>query len=87
MRIHWCGAILVAASLALSAGVQAQTRGGAATLGVEQDIAGFDPLIVGVYDTGQIAVAALVFDTLTRIDDAGKLVPAAGAFRGPCRTI
>ena len=56
-------------------GALAQTRGGSATLGIEQDIAGFDPLMVGVYDTGQIAVAALLFDTLTRIDDKGAVVP------------
>ena len=79
MRIDWCGAT-VAAALALTIGMaQAQTRGGSVTLGVEQDIAGFDPLIVGVYDTGQIAVAALLLDTLTRIDDAGKVVPRLAA--------
>ncbi len=53
----------------------AQTRGGKATPGGEQDIAGFDPLIVGVYDTGQGAMASLVFDTLTRLDGQGKPVP------------
>ena len=53
----------------------AQNKGGSVTLGIEQDIAGFDPLMVGVYDTGQIAVAALIFDTLTRIDDKGEVVP------------
>jgi peptide/nickel transport system substrate-binding protein len=53
----------------------AQTRGGKATLGVEQDIPGFDQLIVGVYDTGQEAMASLVFDTLTRLDNKGKPVP------------
>jgi hypothetical protein len=34
----------------LSLPTKAQTRGGTVTLGVEQDIVGFDPLIVGVYD-------------------------------------
>jgi peptide/nickel transport system substrate-binding protein len=75
-RKLWSGAILGAAMASLLAtGAVAQNRGGSATIGVEQDIAGFDPLIVGVYDTGQIAAAALVFDTMTRIDDAGKVVP------------
>ncbi len=54
---------------------QAQTRGGTATLAVEQDIAGFDPLVVGVFDTGQSATAGLIFDTLTRIGDDGKMEP------------
>src|SRR5579864_2899551 len=63
----------LAAALALPAA--AQTRGGTVTLGVEQDIAGFDPLVVGVYDTGQEAVVALVFETLTRLDDNGKPAP------------
>jgi len=66
-------AAILAASLALPA--SAQTRGGSATLGVEQDIAGFDPLTVGVYDTGQEATAVLIFETLTRLDDSGKPVP------------
>ena len=66
-------AALAMACLLLPAG--AQTHGGSATLGVEQDIAGFDPLIVGVYDTGQEATAALVFETLTRLGDDGKSVP------------
>ncbi len=64
---------LFAAGLALPAG--AQVRGGSATLGVEQDIAGFDPLVVGVFDTGQEATAALIFETLTRLGDDGKPVP------------
>ena len=66
-------AVIVAGGLALPAA--AQTRGGSATLGVEQDIAGFDPLTVGVYDTGQEAAAVLIFETLTRLDDNGKPVP------------
>src|ERR1043165_2263936 len=69
--------ILWAAGLALclAAPGAAQTRGGVATIGVEQDIAGCDVLVVGVYDTGQIATAALLFDTLTRIDESGKVTP------------
>src|SRR5258708_2297823 len=65
---------LVSAGLALPA--VAQTRGGTVTLGVEQDIAGFDPLIVGVYDTGQTATARLIFDTLTKLDDNAKPAPS-----------
>jgi peptide/nickel transport system substrate-binding protein len=68
-------ALAAAVSLALMGGADAQTRGGSVTLGVEQDIAGFDPLVVGVYDTGQAATAALLFDTLTRLDDNGKPQP------------
>jgi peptide/nickel transport system substrate-binding protein len=64
---------LFAAGLALPAG--AQVRGGSATLGVEQDIAGFDPLVVGVFDTGQEATAVLIFETLTRLSDDGKPGP------------
>ncbi len=63
-------------SLALALPAAAQTRGGSVTLGVEQDIAGFDPLTVGVYDTGQTATARLLFDTLTKLGDDGKPVPA-----------
>ncbi len=61
--------------LACGGQVAAQTPGGKATVGVEQDIPGFDPLIVGIYDTGAVATAALLFDTLTRIDDEGKVQP------------
>ena len=70
----WIALVALAAALALPAA--AQTRGGTATLGVEQDIAGFDPLVVGVYDTGAEAIAALVFETLTRLDDNGKPIPS-----------
>jgi 4-phytase/acid phosphatase/peptide/nickel transport system substrate-binding protein len=71
------GGALAALALITGGGIAAtaQTRGGAVTMGVEQDIAGFDPLVVGVYDTGQTATAALLFDTLTRIDDEGKVQP------------
>lgn len=63
-------------SMWLMVGAGAETSGGSVTLAVEQDIAGFDPLIVGVYDTGQAAIARLVFDTLTKLDDKGKAVPS-----------
>ena len=79
MKIGRFAAVLAVAAAFTVVEAHAQTRGGTVTLGVEQDIAGFDPLIVGVYDTGQIAVAALLLDTLTRIDDAGNVVPRLAA--------
>ena len=66
-------AAFVAAGLAAPAA--AQTRGGSVTIGVEQDIAGFDPLTVGVFDTGQEAAAVLIFETLTRLGDDGRPIP------------
>ncbi len=75
IRLALTGAALVALLTGPANFALAQTKGGSVTLGIEQDIAGFDPLLVGVYDTGQIAVAALIFDTLTRIDDNGAVVP------------
>lgn len=48
---------------------------GTLTLGLELDIAGFDPLKVGVYDTSAESGAALIFDTLTRLDDNGVPQP------------
>lgn len=68
-------AAMLAAGLALSASAGAQLRGGTVTVGVEQDIPGFDPLIVGIYDTGAMAAAAVMFDTLTRLDDEGLVQP------------
>jgi hypothetical protein len=56
----------------LTAPAVAQKQGGTATLGLELDIPGFDPLKVGVYDTAARSAAALMFDTLTRLDDEGR---------------
>jgi 4-phytase/acid phosphatase/peptide/nickel transport system substrate-binding protein len=53
----------------------AQKQGGTVTLGLELDIPGFDPLKVGVYDTAARSAAALLFDTLTRLDDEGAPQP------------
>jgi peptide/nickel transport system substrate-binding protein len=75
-RGAFCLTAIVLAALSLAPVAAAQTRGGKVTLGVEQDIAGFDPLVVGVYDTGQEATAALVLERLTRLDDQGKPVPS-----------
>ena len=74
LRSFQIALVMLAGALALPAA--AQTRGGTVTLGVEQDIAGFDPLVVGVYDTGQTATARLLFDTLTKLDDNAKPVPS-----------
>jgi len=68
-------AVSCAALIALGGVAASQTRGGTVTMGVEQDIAGFDPIVVGVYDTGPMAAAALLFDTLTRLDDNGVVEP------------
>ncbi|HYM03940.1 MAG TPA: ABC transporter substrate-binding protein [Stellaceae bacterium] len=70
-----CIVLAWGACLGLGEGALAQTRGGTVTVGVEQDIAGFDPITVGIYDTGATAAAALLFDTLTRLDDDGKAQP------------
>ncbi|MBR1210836.1 ABC transporter substrate-binding protein [Bradyrhizobium sp. JYMT SZCCT0180] len=53
----------------------AQKKGGSITMGLELDIAGFDPLKVGVYDTAAGTAAAAIFDTLTYLDDQGKAQP------------
>ena len=67
------GAVLALGLLA--ALVAAQKQGGTATLGLELDIAGLDQLRVGVYDTAATSVAALLFDTLTRLDEEGVPQP------------
>ena len=59
----------------LAAPAAAQKQGGIATLGLELDIPGFDPLKVGVYDTAARSAAALMFDTLTRLDEEGAPQP------------
>jgi 4-phytase/acid phosphatase/peptide/nickel transport system substrate-binding protein len=53
----------------------AQKTGGSITVGLELDIPGLDPLKVGVYDTAAEMAAALIFDTLTSLDDKGDPVP------------
>src|SRR5205823_554506 len=62
-------------ALMLAAPAAAQKQGGSITVGLEADIAGFDPLKVGVYDTGQETAAAAIFDTLTTLDDEGAPQP------------
>ena len=58
-----------------AAAAAAQKQGGSITVGLELDIPGLDPLKVGVYDTAAETAAALIFDTLTTLDDSGKAVP------------
>jgi peptide/nickel transport system substrate-binding protein len=53
----------------------AQKPGGSITVGLELDIPGFDPLKVGVFDTSAQIAAALLFDTLTTLDDKGEPQP------------
>jgi peptide/nickel transport system substrate-binding protein len=65
---------LVGAALLATAAVpaMAQKQGGSLTVGLELDIAGFDPLKVGVYDTSQNIAATLLLETLVSLDDSGK---------------
>jgi len=53
----------------------AQKQGGSITVGLELDIAGFDPLKVGVFDTSGNMAASLIFDTLTHLDENGEAQP------------
>jgi 4-phytase/acid phosphatase/peptide/nickel transport system substrate-binding protein len=64
----------LAAVLAASA-AQAQKQGGSIAVGLELDIAGFDPLKVGVFDTSANMAASLIFDTLTYLDDKADAQP------------
>src|SRR2546421_3081935 len=67
---------LAAGAIVIFAGAAAaQKQGGSITVGLELDIPGLDPLKVGVYDTAAESAAALIFDTLTRLDESGKPVP------------
>jgi len=69
------GILMLALPLLGSGAAQAQKRGGSLTVGLELDIAGFDPLKVGVFDTSANMAAALLFDTLTSLDDKGEAQP------------
>ena len=70
---RWLFALL--AALGLCGPAAAQKQGGSITVGLELDVAGFDPLKVGVYDTSGFMVAAALFDTLTGRDAEGKATP------------
>jgi peptide/nickel transport system substrate-binding protein len=67
------------AGLLATSVAQAQKRGGSLTVGLELDIAGFDPLKVGVFDTSANMAAALIFDTLTSLDEKGEAQPKLAA--------
>ena len=69
------GILMLALPLLGRGAAQAQKRGGSLTVGLELDIAGFDPLKVGVFDTSANMAAALLFDTLTSLDDKGEAQP------------
>src|SRR5215510_15415372 len=76
LRAMLIGALTVAFTLHFATGgAQAQKRGGSLTVGLELDIAGFDPLKVGVFDTSANMAAALIFDTLTSLDEMGEAQP------------
>jgi peptide/nickel transport system substrate-binding protein len=68
--------VLAAAIMGFGAGpAMAQKQGGTLTVGLELDIAGFDPLKVGVYDTSANIAASLILEQLTRLGDDGKAKP------------
>jgi 4-phytase/acid phosphatase/peptide/nickel transport system substrate-binding protein len=68
--------VAAGASLLMVVGTAAaQKQGGSITVGQELDIPGFDPLKVGVYDTSAQSAAALIYDTLTYLDDKGEPQP------------
>jgi peptide/nickel transport system substrate-binding protein len=78
IRPHKLAQIFLGAAFgaALFAGAaHAQKQGGSITVGLELDIAGFDPLKVGVFDTASFTAAAAIFDTLTTLDDKGEVKP------------
>src|SRR6185312_15557484 len=70
---------LALTGLLATSAAQAQKRGGSLTVGLELDIAGFDPLKVGVFDTSANMAAVLIFDTLTSLDEKGEAQPKLAA--------
>ncbi|QIG98427.1 MULTISPECIES: ABC transporter substrate-binding protein [unclassified Bradyrhizobium] len=77
-RAHAVARIFLVAGLGAAtfvAPASAQKQGGTLNVGQELDIAGFDPLKVGVYDTSANTAAAAIFDTLTTLDDKGEPKP------------
>ncbi len=72
-RLRVCTVVLAFAATCLTIlPASAQKQGGSVTVGLESDITGFDPLKVGVFGASGGAAAALLFDTLTYLDDTGK---------------
>ena len=75
-RLFASAFVMVAAAMGFSAGpALAQKQGGTLTVGLELDIAGFDPLKVGVYDTSANIAASLLLEQLTGLGDDGKAKP------------
>lgn len=77
-RAHALACLFLVAGFAAAASVtpaSAQKRGGTLSVGLELDIAGFDPLKVGVFDTAALTAASAIFDTLTYLDDKGEPQP------------
>jgi len=54
---------------------EAQKQGGSITSARNWIFPGFDPLKVGVFDTSAQIAAALIFDTLTYLDEKGEPQP------------
>jgi len=69
-------AAAASAALLVAGPAVAQKKGGTMTVGLELDIPGFDPLKVGVYDTAANIGAALIFETLVKLDDNAKPAPS-----------
>src|SRR5262245_22873472 len=69
-------ALAAAFGLAATAPAMAQKQGGTLTVGLELDIAGFDPLKVGVYDTSPNIAASLFLEQLARLGEDGKVKPS-----------
>ncbi len=69
-------ALAASAAMLVAGPALAQKKGGTMTVGLELDIPGFDPLKVGVYDTAANIGAALIFETLVKLDDKGKATPS-----------
>jgi 4-phytase/acid phosphatase/peptide/nickel transport system substrate-binding protein len=76
-------AAAASAALLVAGPAVAQKKGGTMTVGLELDIPGFDPLKVGVYDTSQNIAAALLLETLVKLDDSGKAVPGLAVSWSP----
>jgi 4-phytase/acid phosphatase/peptide/nickel transport system substrate-binding protein len=73
--LRWPIAVLAAVLGLVTIDATAQKRGGAIVMGLEADVSGFDPLTVGIYGPPTVDVASVLFESLTRLDDAGKAVP------------
>ncbi len=87
LRLRRLALVVAAATLGLAGPAMAQKRGGTLTVGLELDIAGFDPLKVGVFDTSANIAASLIFETLVSLDDNGKPRPKLALSWSPFRRL